>query len=138
MSTPFALHETARLRNPLSPAEGRLATIVNIEPRPDDPDGDRYRLRFPGGHECDVYATKMRRPSRDADRRAIITALSAATDRLRKACLIAHDYDNEALNAQILSAFAQIVGAARTHLDIDLHPPRSREANDTEADGGPR
>ena len=137
MTTPFALHDTARLRNPLSPAEGRVATIVAIESRPDDPDGDRYRLRFPGGDESDFYAAEIRRHNRDADRRAIITALSAASNNLCKACLIAHDYD-EQVSFELLFAFSQIVGAARARLDVDLHPRRSREQTGGAPNAGPQ
>lgn len=138
MSTPFATGTTVRMRRPMSPAEGRLATIVAIEARPYDPRGDLYQLRFPDGDECHLYAFEIRPCSREIDRRSIINALTAAANKLRAACLIAHDYDNQALSAEILFAFSQIVGTARTHLDTDLHPPQPAEETGSGPDGDPR
>lgn len=117
------LHDTARVLHPVSPIEYRLGTITAVEPQPDGPHGDQYRLRFPSGEQRRYYATEITPCPRDDDHDALINALTTACRSLITACRIAHDHDDE-LSGEIFYHTSGLIEAARTRLGVTLDPTR--------------
>ncbi len=115
------LHDTARVRHPLSPVEYGLATIIAVEAQPGGMHGDRYRLRFGSGKERSYYATEITACTRNDDREALIAHMSAACRSLVAACRIAHDYDDD-LSAAIGLHTVGLLDAAQTRLGVTLDP----------------
>ncbi|WP_025620708.1 hypothetical protein [Salinispora cortesiana] len=115
------LHDTARVLHPVSPIEYRLGTITAVEPQPDGPHGNRYRLRFPSGEQRRYYATEITRCRRDDDHDALVNALTAACQPLVTACRIAYDHDDQ-LSVVLYYHTVVLLEAARVHLGVTLGP----------------
>jgi hypothetical protein len=122
------LHDTARVRHPISPVEYRLGTIIAIENQPNGLPGGRYWLRFPTGDERSYDAAEITPCTRDTDRAVMVEAMTSAARSLISACRIAHDYDDE-LSAALFFHTTCLIEAANTRLGAGIDPAHLKPAS---------
>ncbi|WP_329007593.1 hypothetical protein OG271_17905 [Micromonospora rifamycinica] len=131
--------DTARVINPADPVEYRLGTVTDVRySTPHTTHARRYTLRFPTGDERTYPAETVRRATRDDDRAALEAALTTATEAVRDACRIAHDYDAD-LSTGTASLLRRLVDLASLRLGLTLDPANpTRPQLSRHQDGGDR
>ncbi|MGC9667432.1 hypothetical protein ACNTMW_12855 [Planosporangium sp. 12N6] len=135
LTTPIGMGDTARVDHPEHAFEHRLGTVIDFRLDGVTTWVHWYRLRFPTDDERTYTPDKITACSRDDDRAALVTNVTAACRFLRDACRVAHDYDDE-LSAEIFVYTASLIDTARTRLGVTLDPARLSEPATLDPEAG--
>jgi hypothetical protein len=129
--------DAVRITEPADAIEYRLGYVSDLHfSTPHTTHVARYTVLFPGGTERTYPAERVVRCTRADDRTALETAYTEAFGRLRAACRIAHDF-NDDLSGGTARLLAELVEVARRHLGVALLPEdRPKPGAGTDRDGG--
>lgn len=121
------LNDTARVRHPRRPVEYRLGIVTDRTFAPYSTYIERYQVRFPTGEERTYAAEEVVACTRGDDRAALVAAVTDACQRLRDACRIAHDHDDD-LSAEMAVISTLLLNTAGASLGITLDPSTTAPA----------